>query len=257
MIVTVFERLGRTIGKVFRKTFYTIRHTGETIINLWKEGWKDYVENPSKKVEDKKVEEWKEYVKNLDKKVEDKNDQIKNQMSLAEARLKEAYKDQAKVIEVLYKYGVDKALTIMVNNYLNIFTSGDDDDKTYFYHKGNEYKFVEDMEWYSGVTGDGIPIGSSPSYVGSFELFFNGESVFETSIIRTDGKNELAFDDDSLKKCRLGDWVKDLPNLMMAEKEKLDLREKQREMILKKREINDAIAKTKENFDIGEFDEEN
>jgi len=255
LIVTVFERLGRTIGKAFRKTFYTIRHTGETIINLWKEGWKDYVENPSKKVEDKKVEEWKEYVKNLDKKVEDKNDQIKNHLSHAEARLKEANKEQAKVIEVLYKYGVDEALTFMVNNYLNIFTSGDDDDKTYFYHKGNEYKFVKDMESHFVVTGDGIPIGSS--YGGNFELFFNGESVFETSIMRNDGKNELAFHTDSLKKCRLGDWVKDLPNLMLAEKEKVDLKKKQREMILKKREINDAIAKTKENFDIGEFDEEN
>jgi hypothetical protein len=208
--------------------------------------------------------------------------------------IEESYRKQRKAVEILFNYNVNEAFHWIINNHnrwsgekngkfiqVDIFENqhvsspnsknakktantiktkdlpSRYDFEYCFQYKENEYRVsCKNIE-----TSFGHPYGSYTG--GDFYLVCNNELVFETSVFKDDDEGvwnlwyttESEEGKGSIKICKLGNWIKDLPNLIQSEKEKFKLKDKKKRIELEKLSKNETLNRTNKNFDLGEYDE--
>ena len=207
---------------------------------------------------------------------------------------KEAYSLQRKAVEVLFKNDVHTAFDWIINYHFKWDIEKDEkfivedilenahvsatnskiDEETprttskldklsgydfdySFQYKNNEYK----VSCNNIHTSFGNPYGSYTG--GDFYLFFNKKLVFQTIVFRdeVEGGWALSYTTDTdgergdIKICKVDDWVKDLPHLIRSDKEKFELKDKERQIAAEELDKKYTLDETKKNFELGEFDD--
>ena len=170
---------------------------------------------------------------------------------------------QEKALKVLKQHSIKDSLMWIINHYKqedfeqweeqrrlakqNNYDLNDiEQAKSFKYHE-NEYEmYFFDMSSYSAMYNEGE---------GKFRLYVNKEIVLETRC----GKyslNDWSIDLDFSKIVKLGDWVKELSEFVEFKKTEDEKIKKIEEIEVEEYIKNTFIEETKENFDLGDFENE-